>query len=248
MTSVATALADRSWSAPAAQPTTVLLHGFTGDPHVFDHLASRIQGRIVRPLLPGHGPRPASVETWDREVERLGEWLYDEGVRDAHLVGYSLGGRLGWHLAARDDLFARCTLIGAHPGLDTDADRRARRGSDQAWIDRLAHEGVPGFVAAWESLAFWNTQVNLPSAILDAQRSIRHSHTAQGLADALRRLGLAEMPARPAPRIPVHLVVGALDAKHVRLASKLPHPLTRVPAVGHNVVLEAPDALTELLG
>jgi len=227
--------------------TTVLLHGFTGDPLGFDELAAHLDGRVLRPRLPGHGPSPAAVRPWPLEVAGLAAWLEAEGVRDAHLVGYSFGGRLGWHLLHRDDLFSRATLIGAHPGLaDADA-RAARRASARAWIERLERDGLDAFVDAWEALPMWSTQWDLPPAKLAAQRAIRRSHTARGLADALRHLGLAEMPDAPAPRVPVQLVVGALDARHRAIAEALAHPLTVVPGVGHNVVLEAPGALARIL-
>lgn len=227
--------------------TTVLLHGFTGDPRVFDALAARLEGRVVRPRLPGHGPAPEPVRPWLVEVAGLAAWLEAEGVRDAHLVGYSLGGRLGWHLLHRDDLFRRATLIGAHPGLpDADA-RAARREADRAWIEQLESDGLDPFVDAWESLDLWSSQRDLPPAELAAQRAIRRSHTAAGLAGALRHLGLGQMPPAPPPRVPVQLVVGDLDARHRAIAESLPHPTTVVPGVGHNVVLEAPGALAERL-
>lgn len=226
--------------------TWVLLHGFTGDPRVFDALARGLDGRVIAPRLPGHGPRPSTVGTWDEEVARLAGWLETEGVTGAHLVGYSMGGRLGWSLLDRDDLFQRATLIGAHPGLD-DAERANRRAADRRFIDRLEEDGLEAFVDAWEALAMFASQRSLPPETVAEQRAIRRSHTARGLASALRWLGLAEMPRAPEPRIPVELVAGGLDSKHVEVARSLGRPLRIVPGVGHNVVLEAPAALAEAL-
>jgi 2-succinyl-6-hydroxy-2,4-cyclohexadiene-1-carboxylate synthase len=89
-----------------------------------------------------------------------------------------------------------------------------------------------------------------------AQQAVRRRHSSQGLAQSLRVLGLAQMPdygpALPALDLPVRLVVGALDEKFgllaARAAARLPRAeVVRVPGVGHNVLLEAPDALCALL-
>lgn len=223
-------------------PTWVLLHGFSGAPASWDDVAARLPGRVLRPVLPGHGPRPRPLTDWATELAALETWLDAEAVRDAHLVGYSMGGRLGWHLLHRDDCFARASLIGAHPGLDA-AERPARREADARWVAVLEREGIDAFTTAWEALPLWASQKRLALHVLDRQRALRRTHTAAGLASALRVLGLAEMPPRPAPRVPVRLVVGGLDDRHRAIAEGLDHPLTVVPGAGHNVVLEAPDAL-----
>jgi len=222
--------------------TFVLLHGFTGAPRVFAPLSAGLEGRVIAPSLPGHGPRPAEVGSWGEEVERLGAWLEGEGVRGAHLVGYSFGGRLGWSLLERDDLFARATLVGARPGLP-EAARGRRRAADERWIELLEGAGVEAFVDAWEALPLWESQRALPAEVRCLQRAIRLSHEARGLAGALCRLGLGRMPRAPRPRVPVELVVGGLDRAHLELARSLGHPLHVVPGIGHNVLLEAPAAL-----
>ena len=222
----------------------VLLHGFTGAPAAFDELARHLPGRVVREWLPGHGPDPDAVQSWSEEVSRLGARLRERGVRDADLVGYSFGGRLGWHLLDRDDLFRSATLIGAHPGLPERA-RAQRREDDARWIALLEREGVRAFVDRWQALPMWNSQASLPPEMLAAQRRTRLAHTARGLADALRHLGLAEMPERPRARIPFELVAGSLDHRFMALTHRLNLLVRSIAGVGHNVVLEAPGALSD---
>lgn len=237
--------------------TFVLLHGLTGGPESFDALARELPAgaRLVRPLLAGHGPCPTLPERWAGEVSRLVGLLEDEGVEGAHLVGYSMGGRLGWSLLdAAPARFSRATLIGAHPGLATRAEREARRAEDQRWIELLERDGLDAFLAAWEALPLWRSQASLPAELEREQRRVRRQHQPSALAAALRALGLAEMPpARPERiRVPVTLVVGALDQRHLALASELAPKLPRgrcrvVPDAGHNVLLERPQALARLL-
>lgn len=237
--------------------TFVLLHGFTGGPASFDRLVALLppDARVVRPTLSGHGREPARAESWAAELERLLRALDTERVDRAHLVGYSLGGRVGYGLLQRaPERFTRATLIGAHPGLRTPDECAARRAQDARWIELLETRGLPAFLDAWAALPLWASQEALPALLRAEQDVIRRGHRADGLAHALRTLGLAEMP--PAdPRalpMPLTLVVGELDAAHrahsTAFAAELPRArCVVVEGAGHNVLLERPDVLARVL-
>jgi 2-succinyl-6-hydroxy-2,4-cyclohexadiene-1-carboxylate synthase len=215
---------------------------------------SRQEPACCAPPLAGHGQAPLA-RTWREQIERVERWLEREQARPAHLVGYSLGGRIGWGLLeAAPERFASATLIGAHPGLRTDVERAARRASDERWIRLLEDEGVEAFVRAWEAIPLWSSQRRLPPSVLDAQRAIRLSHRAAGLASAMRALGLAEMPPVDVEAIqtPTQLVVGELDDRHLALSAAVVERSPRirrrvVEDVGHNVLLERPDAIAAIL-
>ncbi len=236
--------------------TFVLLHGFTGGPESFDPLVERLPGdvRVIRPALTGHGAEPHLADSWQAELQRLAELLRREEVHGAHLVGYSLGGRVGYGLLRHAPaLFARATLIGANPGLRREDERAARREADAKWIELLARDGLDAFVTAWEALPMWESQRELSEAKRAAQRVLRRSHRADGLAHALRVLGLGAMPPVDPAAIPqpITLISGALDEKHVSLAKRIAPALEArlriVPGAGHNVLLEDPDAVAREL-
>ncbi len=235
----------------------VMLHGFTGAPESFDSLRALLpsDSYVIHPTLSGHGAAPAFAQSWDEELDRLVGLLRAEQVRNAHLVGYSLGGRVGYGLLARaPELFSRATLIGAHPGLRSPVERAQRRQADRESIALILRGGLDGFLAGWEALPMWASQRRLPSDTLERQRTIRRSHTAAGLAHALAVLGLGEMPPvdPSAHETPITLVAGALDEKHAGIAKTFAPQLPRgrariVPGAGHNVVLEAPGPLASIL-
>ncbi len=233
----------------------VLLHGFTGSPASFDRLVAELEteSRVIRPMLSGHGREPSWAPSWDAEVARLDALLEAERVERAHLVGYSLGGRLGWGLLTRaPGRFARATLIGAHPGLRTDEERATRRAQDARWAAQLEGEGLEPFLAAWAALPLWASQAALAAEVRAEQEAIRRQHRADGLAHALRTLGLAEMPAAEPVERPVTLVVGELDAAHrahsSAFAARLPSARLEVVAgSGHNVLLERPEAVARIV-
>jgi 2-succinyl-6-hydroxy-2,4-cyclohexadiene-1-carboxylate synthase len=68
------------------------------------------------------------------------------------LAGYSLGGRLAFHvLLDRPALWHRALIISAHPGLTTEAERTARRALDATWKDRCRNCPWPEVLAAWNA-------------------------------------------------------------------------------------------------
>src|SRR5207248_8985810 len=110
--------------------------------------------RIV-PDLRGHGETqtrqgsPCSMEACTEDLVAMWD---DLGVERSHLVGYSMGGRLALHVAARrPDRVLSLLTIGAHAGLDEDA-REGRRRGDEALAERIERDGVESFVNYWGSL------------------------------------------------------------------------------------------------
>jgi 2-succinyl-6-hydroxy-2,4-cyclohexadiene-1-carboxylate synthase len=240
----------------------VLLHGFTGSPRSWQRVARLLPRDAVmfRPALLGHdGPGPSSVGPggFAAEIERLALLIRSAGLETAHLAGYSLGGRLALGLLlAHPELFSSATLIGAHPGLESPAERAERARSDARWRQLLEDDGIETFVDAWERQPLFASQQALPGDLLAEQRRERLAHDPRGLARALALLGLSQMPAYGSElariRVPVELVTGALDARFTDLAAGMRRQLgdaraSVVPGTGHNVVLERPAVVADAL-
>ncbi len=236
------------------------LHGFTGSPRSFDALAARatLDSEPLVPWLLGHGRdwQRREVGSFDDEISRLASIAADQ-PRPRLLCGYSLGARLALGLlAAHPGHFDAAVLIGVQPGL-TGGDARAARRRDDARLARMLRtDGLDAFVQHWESLPLFASQRELPRKTLDRQREIRLGHDAEGLARSLEVLGLAEMrdlrPSIGTLGLPLTLVTGSEDAKFKPLAHTLvaKHPHVNVEiidGVGHNAVLEAPDAIAAVL-
>ncbi|MBX3128514.1 MAG: alpha/beta fold hydrolase [Polyangiaceae bacterium] len=231
------------------------LHGFLGAPSAFSALGARASDVSV-PTLGGHGLPAAPVPRgFHAELSRLGELL---GQHDGwQLVGYSLGARLALGLAlAQPARFARLVLVGVHPGLDTEAARRERVLLDDSRARALEQRGLEAFVAEWETLPLLATQRALPAEVRARHRAMRTAHDAHAIAGALVALGLGRMPSLWSGlsqlQLPVTFVVGELDEKFVALArrgaSLAPRAeLVIVPGVGHDVILERPRAVAEVL-
>ncbi len=250
----------------------VLLHGFSGSPESFHELKRSLVRElgpewattVEAPALIGHGIEVStSTAEFEAEVQRLLASLpnrINDGRNDNdrfHLVGYSLGGRLALGMAlAAPRRFHSLTLIGAHPGLDSNAARAERHQSDEAWAKLLETQGIVPFVDAWQTQAHFQTQREVNPEALAEQRRTRLRHDPLALAAAMRQLSLSRMPNYAEHlgelRLPVHWITGEHDLKFTSIAQSilktLPHAQHHTaPAVGHNVVLEAPDWLGKQL-
>jgi 2-succinyl-6-hydroxy-2,4-cyclohexadiene-1-carboxylate synthase len=191
-------------------------------------------------------------------VARIDEAAAGELNRSrAVLVGYSMGARVGLGLLARrPPWLSRAVLVGGRLPPADPAEREARRRLEDGWCHRLRRDGLEAFLREWEAMPLWRTQADLPRARWERQREIRSRHDPEALAAAVETLGLARMPRQPdrlaAVEARVTLVVGSRDEKFApllrELAGVLPDAVSHtVPGAGHNVVLEAPDALARLV-
>jgi 2-succinyl-6-hydroxy-2,4-cyclohexadiene-1-carboxylate synthase len=228
----------------------LLLHGFTGGPESMTAISAP-EGSVT-PTLGGHLGQAVVGGFWD-EVERLAAL----GGDCRGLLGYSLGGRFALGILSRyPERFAHSVILSAHPGLATDAERDARRAADARLVELLRGPGLSAFVAHWQALPLWASQGALPEAVKLAQRQLRSSHSADGLAQSLIHHGLGEMPdlrgCLPAVQGEVDVVVGERDPKFVPLGQELSNlipgaRLTVVAGAGHNLLLERPALCAGLL-
>jgi 2-succinyl-6-hydroxy-2,4-cyclohexadiene-1-carboxylate synthase len=251
----------RSASAVAQKDAAIVfLHGFTGGPSSFDFVAAALGvSPAFAPYLHGHGPDPSvSARTFEEELARLERAIchaVDFSRLRVHLCGYSLGARVALGLLLRmPGKFHSASLIGAHPGLAPD-ERVARRESDAAWLKTL-DAGIDAFLAAWSAQPMFATQVHTPRQRRAQQDNARRVHSAVGLADSLRVLGLAEMPTYDAELhrlpCPVTFLAGNLDHKFSELATRAASQTPFGKCVlasdfGHNLLLEAPEIVAKAI-
>lgn len=237
-----------------------LLHGFMGSSLSWSPVVDAIRPdrAPLAPTLSGHGRdwRSRAVSSFDEELDRL-LTLISGAAEPRMLCGYSLGARLALGLLAREPgMFDAAVLIGVHPGLSDEADRVTRRGVDAGRARLLRERGLEVFVADWEAMPLFASQRTLPAELQTQQRRRRLDHDAEGLATSLDVLGLADMPdyraAIAGTKGRTTLVAGSLDTKFVGIAEALADAdagvdLEIIEGVGHNVVLEAPQAIAAIL-
>ena len=162
------------------------------------------------------------------------------------LLGYSMGGRLALHsLLAQPHPWQAAIIVSAHPGLENEADRAARRSTDIAWATQTLTGNWQQFLDAWNGQSVLG-----PTLMRDPQASgslvMRRREIARSFVDwslgAQEPLWhrLAEIS------IPVLWIAGENDAKFLALAQRAVSltpaaQLVIAPACGHRVPWEAPD-------
>jgi 2-succinyl-6-hydroxy-2,4-cyclohexadiene-1-carboxylate synthase len=241
----------------------VLLHGFTGcaagwAPHT-QEFARR--ARVVTIDLLGHGASdaPAAPDRYriERSAADILAVLDRLDVARATVLGYSMGGRLALFLAATaPERLRSVVLVSASPGLRHAGDRLARAAQDARLADAIERDGVAAFVDRWERHPLFATQAGLPRDVRARLRAQRLGHTARGLANSLRGMGQGSQPPLhdllPRVRVPTLLLVGALDPAYCALGREMGRlipgaRLAIVPAAGHAVHLEQPQAFRRLV-
>lgn len=256
--------AQYSFRSAGCGDALVMLHGFTGSARSWDeHIpVFSQQYEVITPDLLGHGDTAAPQTPERCQIERAAADLIAllDALRleRAHLLGYSMGGRLALYVAAHySDRIQSLILESASPGLRTEEDRAARRQQDNALADRIEQEGVAWFVDYWERLPLWDSQRRTLSAeAKQALRAERLRHTSHGLANSLRGMGTGAQPSLwenlRMLTVPVQLIVGERDAKFTNInqemATLLPDVrLDIVPDAGHAVHLEQPKAFQQIV-
>ena len=237
-------------AGPAGAPRLVLVHGFTQTGLSWQPVAEHFVRRGYEVLLvdlPGHG----NSEHVRADLRRAADLLASVGER-ASYIGYSLGGRVCLHLALMyPHLVERMVLLGAHPGLDSDDDRSARRDADDRVAARIREIGVPAFLREWVALPLFGALVPTAADLADRERN-----TVDGLVSSLQLAGtgtqLSLWPRLRELTMPVLALAGAHDTKFAPLAEQLAAAVPNgrcelVADSSHAAHLERPGLVTALI-
>lgn len=242
----------------------LLLHGFSGSSQSWaEHVPILAQHYCVITLdILGHGrtaspadPARYSMDKVAADVTAMLRHSAPRNPQSAILLGYSMGGRLALYLAVHyPQLFRALILENASPGLETEAERTARRASDHTLAERIAGDGIAAFVDCWEALPLWASQQQLAPEKRAALRAQRLANNPTGLANSLRGMGTGAQPSLwshlPQLNLPTLLLAGELDEKFVGINRKmhsllLNSQLDIMAGAGHTVHLERPYAFQQ---
>lgn len=159
------------------------------------------------------------------------------------LLGYSLGGRLALHALLAGAQYERAVFVSTGLGVEGEANRAARRASDEAWAQRFESDD-------WDSVInAWNAQPVLAGPALFRSR---HDYDPR----ALREWSSGALPLIAARlcelTIPTLWIAGARDAKYVAEAQRAASlacdaRVAIVEDAGHRVPWERPEEFIALV-
>lgn len=244
--------------------SVLALHGFTGCGNDFDSLRHFFPDTFFdTPNLHGNDV----AKDFSTLLERLSERF--KNLPDALpriLLGYSMGGRIALHLALKlscENAFREgdsLVLISASPGLQSEAERAARREHDAQLAEKiLAAPSAETFYAFWQNVPIIATQKNIPEPWKSRILSNRAKADKTAWADALVKYGTGTLPPlrNQLGKIACEtiLICGERDSKFSQIADAMHKALPRsrilkIPHCGHAPHLENPDlfkrAFTEI--
>jgi 2-succinyl-6-hydroxy-2,4-cyclohexadiene-1-carboxylate synthase len=228
-----------------------MLHGFTQTGRLWGRFGDRLaeSHTLVALDLPGHGESGSVRADLPTTAGLVAETVRTAiGDEPCALLGYSLGARVGLHVALRTDLaLSGAVLIGATAGIDDPAERARRRDSDEILAAELEASGdVEQFVDTWLHGPMFERLAKSDAA----SRAERLHNTAAGLASSLRLCGAGTQEplwdVLSTLTCPVLAMAGSDDirfASHaLRIARLAPRTVASlVPGGGHAVHLAQPE-------
>jgi 2-succinyl-6-hydroxy-2,4-cyclohexadiene-1-carboxylate synthase len=233
------------------------LHGFGGTAQLFDFFAEKLNRTVFAIDLLGHGlssapkdPSRYSLENQLRDVSSIITALSD-AESPAHLLGYSMGGRLAMRLALAYPMLFRSLIIeSSSAGIASDTLRDERRLRDEKMADRIRHD-LPAFFASWNRLPLFVSPSDAPTELRDRFERAQLKSNPNGLANNLIGFGAGTLlPVHDELKtlnIPLAILTGSLDPAYSTMWEELISAMPSathftVEGAGHRVHLDRPDA------
>ncbi|MDY0408752.1 2-succinyl-6-hydroxy-2,4-cyclohexadiene-1-carboxylate synthase [Virgibacillus soli] len=240
--------------------TIVLFHGFTGSVSTWSTLIDGYQDRFrfVVIDLPGHGKTMTpTIKTMKMCCDDLAIIFQTLGLKNVHLLGYSMGGRTALSFAMLYPEYIKSFVLeSASPGLKTKQERNLRIKSDDKLIKKMQEDGLVSFIDYWEGIPLFHTQQTLPKKVKEQIRQERLSQQVTGLIQSLQGMGTGIQPSwwnhLQNWKKPVLLVVGERDPKFVHINEEMSEKLKNsqlviVKNVGHAIHVEDPQKFGKIV-
>lgn len=243
-------------------PAVLLGHGFLWDWAMWEPQlrALRPHCRLIIPELWGHGgsgPLPGGTRSLADIADQMLAALDMLGIQRCVVVGSSVGGMWGAHLAARAPArVAGLVMLNSYLGKEPEPQRLAYAGL----LDQVHANGEvsPATMAAVTPLFFAATVEARSPGLPSALRAQLRRFGAQSLRDSIVPLGRMifdrpdDLQLLSDIGCPTLLVAGAEDrarpaAESQEMADRLKAELVVIPACGHTATLEQPVAVNKAL-
>ena len=238
-------------------PYLLLLHGFMGSGLNFSHLIKPLSSfcnPITMDLL-GHGRSEACLDSkqfsTENQVSHIHSILKRVQIQNLHVYGYSMGGRLAFHILYRYPQFFQSGIIeSAHCGLKDETERLVRKSSDEHLAAEIEQD-FKSFLKTWTQLPLFEST---PNDFKKLFKKVMLNQDPRSMAASLRGFGSGVMPSICDEilnlKIPLHLIAGEKDQKYHQLMAEISQlnsnfTLTSVPNAGHRVHADQPHFLIE---
>ncbi|MCF7823951.1 MAG: 2-succinyl-6-hydroxy-2,4-cyclohexadiene-1-carboxylate synthase [Candidatus Marinimicrobia bacterium] len=223
------------------------LHGFMGSSHDWQNFVTEGFSDYCNILvdLPGHGN--ASIEEGSHYEDLLNDLcsqLSAAGFDTFIPVGYSMGGRLAFHLQrCCTDQITAIVGISSAPGLKSESERIKRMAADRELMTKLRSQGLERFLREWYAMPLFQ-HIGKDRPLLEALIHSRAQNDPVQLGRSLELLGNGALPSLWGElskiELPVLLLTGEADQKYCALNQEMAGEL---PNAEHHVIIDADHAL-----
>lgn len=236
----------------AEAPVLVLLHGYCGSSSYWELVVPELTrfARVIAPDARGHGLSAApadEVYKMDAFAEDIEELLKHLGVKQAVMLGHSLGGYIA--LAYAERFGRRLSALGLvhSTTLPDGEDAKAKRDKAAAAIEA---DGIASFVDELVPKLFATDRIDKLDTQIARAKEIGQATSKHGAAATAR--GMKERPDRGSlirdALMPVLIVTGAKDgiisSGSAFAATGDTTQIVELADAGHMSMLECPEALT----
>jgi 2-succinyl-6-hydroxy-2,4-cyclohexadiene-1-carboxylate synthase len=213
------------------------------------------QFQVILVDIVGHGKTESPEDVTHYDIQNVAlqmkELLDHLHIENAHVLGYSMGGRLAITMACLYPKYVRSLLLeNCTAGLESANERKERREKDERLADKIEQEGTRSFVSMWENIPLFETQKRLAQNVQEAVRKERLANNPKGLANSLRGMGTGAQPSwwkdLQNLKMPVLLLNGESDEKFFRLLKNIEKCIPRanfvkIDGAGHAIHVEQPE-------
>jgi len=199
--------------------------------------------------LPAHAPFTTLLTTLIQELSL-------DGIEKFAVIGYSMGGRIAFHLEnLAPERISALIFLSSAPGLKTRAEQDQRRIDDELLMDSLENVGISTFLKKWYSSSLFGDIKN-NSTLFGELCHARSRNEVGKLRHALALMGNGAL--RPLWEqlanitTPTLLVTGELDQKYFRLNQEINQSIAgsihhQIADAGHAFHLEKPLETARLI-
>ena len=180
------------------QTPILFIHGFTGSSQSWKTIRNEIDIPSISIDIPGHNKSTfnnfKNLYYFKDFANELYMALNEINVKELHICGYSLGGRLAISFAAKYPSMIKSLLLESTSLGIEDRDIREERYQKDLNISTSISENLNEFVKNWESNKLFEMQETRNKPEYDNQREIRTSHNKDQLSNSLKTFSVGNMP------------------------------------------------------
>jgi 2-succinyl-6-hydroxy-2,4-cyclohexadiene-1-carboxylate synthase len=228
------------------------LHGFMGTGDDWLELVQNQFSDYCNILinLPGHAGSVIPAKTQFTDIlDALVKRLVASGFEKFIPIGYSMGGRIAFHLQQHvPERIPALIFLSSAPGLKTNLERQQRKIEDEQLMNKMEELGSSAFLEEWYSSGLFG-EIKHNSALFTKLCHARSDNDARQLRQALELMGNGALASLwdhlKGIAVPALLMTGELDSKYFQLNQEINRDISesshrQVAGAGHAFHLEKP--------